>query len=165
MLQVPEKLLEKYRLLLRQNAVPANSQNSYIKWLRFYLDFCRKYRHAYADRGSLTLFIKKLQDKNQSPHQQAQARKAIEIYYSGLASRQQPLLKPGDHVKDTVEPYRAGENASPWDSALELLGNEIKLRHYSAKTFNSYTLWAKNSGYIQNKNSRTHYHLKMSKSF
>ena len=38
--------------------------------------------------------------------------------------------------------YKAGKNASPWDKAMESLGNEIKLRHYSPKTLKSYSLWA-----------------------
>ena len=48
MLQIPEKLLAKYRLFLEQNGVPANSRTVFIKWLRYYLDFCKKYRHAYG---------------------------------------------------------------------------------------------------------------------
>ncbi len=142
MLKVPEKLLAKYRFLLEQNTVPLNLQSTYIKWLRYYLDFCKKYHHAYGDRGSLALFLKKLQDKKQRRDQQEQARRAVGIYYSGLASSP-PLVNPADHVKETIQPYCTGSDASAWGKALESLGNEIKLRHYSPKTFNSYTLWAK----------------------
>jgi len=37
------------------------------KWLRYYLDFCRKYGHGYLEEQSLALFAEKLLDKGQCP--------------------------------------------------------------------------------------------------
>jgi integron integrase len=142
MLQIPEKLLEKYRYLLKQDAVPANSHASYIKWLRYYLDFCKKYRHAYEKNASLVLFLKKLNEKRQNPKQQEEARKAVELYHSGLKGT--PLLvTPEDHVKEAMVTYHIDDKATPWDKAMASLNNEIKLRHYSPKTLKAYSLWAK----------------------
>jgi len=146
MLQVPTKLLEKYQVLLRQNNIPVTVHTGYIKWLRYYLDFCKKYRQAYADSASLHSFLNKLKEKNQTLAQQGQAAEAVKLYYSGLTSRP-PLVTPGDHVKELYVPYNAGNPSSSWDKAMTSLCNEIKLRHYSPKTLKSYSLWAEKLRY------------------
>lgn len=56
-------------------------RNYYKKWLRFYLDFCRKYNHPTATEESLRQFIKKLQEKNQTPEQRKQVSDAISLYF------------------------------------------------------------------------------------
>jgi hypothetical protein len=49
--------------------------------LRFYWDFCHKYRHDPLHSDSLPLFLKKLQDKHQSEPQRKQAQQAISLFY------------------------------------------------------------------------------------
>jgi len=51
-----------------------------MKWLRFYLDFCLKYKCNQLDKKSLSHFLNKLQEKNQTEQQQEQASDAISIY-------------------------------------------------------------------------------------
>lgn len=52
----------------------------YVKWLRYYLDFCGKYRHEALDRESLQTFLHKLASKNQSAEQQDQAARSVSLY-------------------------------------------------------------------------------------
>ena len=62
MIKVPAALQKKYHMLLMNSEI---SQDQYIhckKWLRFYLDFCKKYAHSYTDKKSL-LFFRKIEDK------------------------------------------------------------------------------------------------------
>lgn len=125
MLQLPEKLLKKYQVLLDQNNVPAKTHGVYIKWLRYYLDFCKKYKHSYAGRPSLFLFINKLRDKGQTHQQQIQAGKAVEIYYSGLTT-QTSFVKPQENVKEPFQKYQPCKTTSPWNEALKAFGNEIR---------------------------------------
>lgn len=120
MLQLPEKLLKKYQVLLDQNNVPAKTHGVYIKWLRYYLGFCKKYKHSYAGRPSLFLFINKLRDKGQTHQQQIQASKAVEIYYSGLTT-QTSFVKPQENVKEPFQKYQPCKTTSPWDEALKTL--------------------------------------------
>ena len=47
-----------------------NNQAAYQKWLRYYLDFCRKYNFPQTQCGSLTHFLVKLQEKKQTKTQQ-----------------------------------------------------------------------------------------------
>lgn len=44
-----------------------------------YLDFCDKYTHLPRDRDSLSLFMRKLQEKNQPVSQQEQAALAVQL--------------------------------------------------------------------------------------
>jgi len=81
MLDIPADLKKDYARLLHQRKVPAYSHNHYMKWLRFYLDFCHKYQHAPRQRASLPLFIRKLHDKGQAVRQQKQAGHAINLLY------------------------------------------------------------------------------------
>jgi hypothetical protein len=50
-------------------------RNYYKKWLRYYLDFCQKYKQPISTKESLQQFIKKLQEKNQTPERQKQAQR------------------------------------------------------------------------------------------
>ena len=82
MLDIPAQLKNDYILFLTQCNIPPHSHNYYIKWLRFYLDFCNKYHHTPTLRSSLPLFIRKLHEKNQTSRQQKQASHAINLYYA-----------------------------------------------------------------------------------
>lgn len=44
MLVLPLDLIQKFQALLTQAGVPINQRSYYHKWLRYYLDFCHKYR-------------------------------------------------------------------------------------------------------------------------
>ncbi|MCH8528331.1 MAG: hypothetical protein LAT79_14455 [Kiritimatiellae bacterium] len=50
-----------------------------LKWLRFYWDFCAKYRHPPQEEDSLMPFLQKLASKGQSPEQQAAATEAVRL--------------------------------------------------------------------------------------
>ncbi len=72
MLAIPSALQSKFEEHLRNKAIPDNLHGMYQKWLRYYLDFCRKYHLPPKHEKSLPPFIKKLQDKQQSQAQQEQ---------------------------------------------------------------------------------------------
>jgi integron integrase len=84
MLVIPVELQSRYEDFLRRKAIPKNEQGAYQKWLRYYLDYCRKYRTPPKYKNSLPLFIQKLVDKQQSKSQRTQAAKAVTLYYDLL---------------------------------------------------------------------------------
>ena len=43
MLNIPFALQTQFETSLRNTAIPKHEQAAYIKWLRYYLDFCQKY--------------------------------------------------------------------------------------------------------------------------
>lgn len=69
---VPARLIGK--------TLPPTVRLLYTKWLRFYWDFCHKYRHDSLHPRSLPLFLRKLQDKHQSEQQQKQAQHAVSLF-------------------------------------------------------------------------------------
>ncbi len=141
MLNLPDQLVKKYNSLLIKNKIPLHAHGIYNKWLRYYLDFCKKYRHAYPNPESLELFISKLNQKKQTASQQSQARHAVGIYYAGMTQRS-ALNTPREHGQEKKSPYSAAKSPSPWATAMDSLQNEIKVRHYSPKTLKAYSLWA-----------------------
>ena len=81
MIQVPLKLQKIFESWLVKKSI---AQKYYVhdgRWLRFYLDFCKKYDRPYAHDGSLDDFLEKLREKRQKPFQIRQAEEAVRIYY------------------------------------------------------------------------------------
>jgi len=106
MLAIPSALQSKFKDQLQLRAIPNNLHGYYQKWLRYYLDFCLKHCWPPRQEGSLAPFLRKLQDKQQSERQRAQAATAIFVYYDilretgllGVPHRLQtvgPLVRPG----------------------------------------------------------------------
>jgi hypothetical protein len=63
MIQVEPILLKNYCAILNKNRMPENEQHAFIKWLRYYLDFCHKYGFDKTGTKSLTQFIEKLRSR------------------------------------------------------------------------------------------------------
>ncbi len=150
MIKVPEALQKKYNRLLMNSEIAPDQYNYYKKWLRYYLDFCRKYTHSYTDSKSLLFFLKKLKAKQQTLSQQLQAKKAVELYYSGIKksdnSKESTVLLHG--VCENIKKFDPETKNDPWYMALEAIKNEIELRHYSKKTLKAYSLWAEKLRYF-----------------
>lgn len=75
-------LLSAYLEVLSKASVPQAAVVDYQKWLRYYLDFCMKYRHPPRDPDSLDPFLQKLASKNQSAEAQEQAARSVSTYYA-----------------------------------------------------------------------------------
>ncbi len=94
---VPSSINTKFKSLLHKKRVPAKDLANYLKWLRYYLDFCHKYGFDQFKPQSLPHFIKKLNEKRQPQAQQKQAREAIRIYYNLIQS------EPDNSVEVQIE--------------------------------------------------------------
>ena len=171
MKNIPAHDHAEFRAALDAKRIPANQQHHFLRWLRFYLDFCAKYGYEPYDSRSLPHFIKKLQSKNQGPFQQQQATEVVHIFleissaenasskedlhsnFSGgqvAESKIEPnnpsAVQAADQIPDSGSAQVTGPASSPvedpWEAAILSLTNEIKVRHYSKKTLKSYTNWA-----------------------
>jgi len=134
------------------------------------LDYCHKYRFYYLNSDSLPNFLNKLKEKKQTGIQQKQAHESVHLFYE-LAS-QQPGIKEvlglisqqSDGIKDNLKPelytddslqkesfrdytkisaINKGEINYKWQKIYDELKDEIKVRHYSPKTFKSYAIWTR----------------------
>lgn len=80
--EIPGVIAERFRVFLEheKGVVGADFLRS-RKWLRFYLDFCHKYKKPRFSGDSLVAFGEKLVTKGQDEQQRQQARQAIANYY------------------------------------------------------------------------------------
>jgi hypothetical protein len=60
---IPAEIENLYDVALNRHGLLATGHNYYIKWLRYYLDFCAKYHHEESSRESLSLFIEKIKTR------------------------------------------------------------------------------------------------------
>ncbi len=194
MLPIPPELETQFEEHLVKSLIPKGLHGVYKKWLRYYLDFCRKYHFPPAQRQILPRFIDKLKGRKQSPSQRQQAASSIELYYGILPakdpSKPGPLIQP--HALQGSDACRSGEHlairepsarvlqygkgttpASPpvpiagpamnltkaaplpekgraqngtgasWKPEYARLVDEIKVRHYSSKTLQTYRGWVR----------------------
>ena len=64
MLPIPPQLQAEFENRLRRRSVPKENHGLYRKWLRYYLDFCEKYKLPARQKESLPGFLRKLQEKS-----------------------------------------------------------------------------------------------------
>lgn len=135
-----------YEAVLTKRTVPPQLRAYYLKWLRYYLDFCSKYPHEPNDRTSFKPFDQKMKDKHQTQQLRMQAFNAVSIYYE---------IQEKDRVRNgyaTLKKNKAQlsrrKNATKltnadWAAVFDGLESEIKIRHYSPKTLSAYRGWVK----------------------
>lgn len=142
MKEIPAEIRVLYDALLVQKKIPERSRFYYTKWLRYYLDFCFKYGFNQSNKESLAYFIKKLKEKNQTDQQQKQALHAISIYFDlEFADKDKNIaLKTKKRILSSKKGELKSTNAD-WRTVYAALDAEIKMRHYSPKTFQSYRGW------------------------
>jgi len=178
MRKIPSALNAQFEALLVKNKIPQRFHSHYLKWLRYYLDFCQRYRFSESNSQSLPNFIRKLKENRQTDAQQKQANNAIDIYYELIRSKpsnntsELPKHPPKpEGVSEAQNSYRAAplqsklqidtskrdssqnkaaqtEIKGNWQAAYKQLSNEIKVRHYSPKTLKSYSIWVRKLQYF-----------------
>ncbi len=79
-MQIPSNLLTDFDSMLTKKSILEKYRMHYRKWLRFYLDFCRKYDRSTATAESLVHFLQKLREKRQQTCQLRQAEDAVRIF-------------------------------------------------------------------------------------
>jgi hypothetical protein len=67
--------------LLAGKSFPDDARAYYLKWLRFYWDFCNKYQYDPYSSESLSRFCINLVENRQSEQQQKQAGRSITLFY------------------------------------------------------------------------------------
>lgn len=114
MLPIPPELQARFEERLAKRLIPNGMHGVNKKWLRYYLDFCQKYRFPPTHKESLPRFIHKLQEKKQTNAQQQQATSAIRLYHETLGakspSKHEPLSQPPG--PERYPPLGDGENFS-----------------------------------------------------
>jgi len=81
MIQLPQQLFRQFTTFIAHKGVLPREQQYYVKWVRFYLDFCHKYNFRQKESKSLSAFVEKLREKKQSEKQRKQAHHAVTLYF------------------------------------------------------------------------------------
>lgn len=145
--------------------LPEKLHVPYKKCLRYYLDFCHKYRYPGDDKNSIPHFIEKLKQKGQSERQCQQAQQAVSLFLSmrdktvrdlKTSNAKSPSSTQMHHAyhadtKNSVvkeSTHNSGHNptiaSDAWKQIDANLEKEIKLRHYSPRTLDAYAYWMRN---------------------
>ena len=135
MKQIPLNIKVLYDAHLKNKEISKSAHFHYQKWLRYYLDFCDKYRLNQSKKENVVHFIKKLKDKKQTAQQQKQAYHAIWLFYElvgPINSDKVDSLNNKDEKFATKKDSLKLTNAN-WAPVYDGLISEIKLRHYSPK--------------------------------
>lgn len=154
---IPKELMTQFDSLLKAIEIPKDKHGHYKKWLRYYLDFCQKYRFAEDKIESLPKFLNKLKEKAQTIEQQNQASHSVSLFYKLPESNSKKPLKhtseperlhfetsrKSNEEGDTLSQEKTQSACEKWQVAHEQFTNEIKLRHYSPKTLKTYAGWIK----------------------
>ena len=166
MLPLPPDLIKRYTAFIEQRGVLSWQHRYYLKWLRYYLDFCHKYKHGVTRRDSLAGFMDKLQDKRQPPDLRKQACHAITLYYemesrrhkgsryrfpqnpSAASVRRSPLEDGTPRTVVTAEPGKLRKAAfknkgADWRGVFTDLESAVRMRNYSPKTLKAYAGWTR----------------------
>ena len=167
MIQLPPHLCSQYRSFCADNGVNDNEFTDHLKWVRYFLDFCEKYRITGDDADRTGLFLDKLRQKGQSEEKRQQAKIAVSRYFNmirgGLCRQSSIQAVPTESHPDlrtelpahtqsivsatesfyNVAGYQEKSDSPEWDEVLGKLADEIKVRHYSRKTLKTYALWSR----------------------
>jgi integron integrase len=100
MLPILPALQAQFEEHLKKKSIPVGLHGLHKKWLRYYLDFCRKYDCPAGQTESLPRYIQKLREKKQTTMQQEQAARAVTLYYEILKANSPsdsgPLVQAAD---------------------------------------------------------------------
>jgi hypothetical protein len=110
MKDIPSDILTQFRDTLKKRLIPVGLHSYYLKWLRYYLDYCSKYHLPETSSKSLQQFLQKLLEKKQTEEQRGQAGHAVLLYLD---------LEQGSKEPDSIAPASADRMVEQ-DSASSL---------------------------------------------
>ncbi|MBV5340517.1 MAG: integron integrase [Deltaproteobacteria bacterium] len=106
MILISKTLYAQYINCLKKNNVAADQCQVYVKWLRYFLDFCDKHVITPDKSERIRFFTEKLREKRQSDNQCQQAAHAISLYFE-----MQGMERPPENSFDEPnrEPHQIAE--------------------------------------------------------
>jgi len=135
MLEIPPAVKREFLIALERNSVPSTHKPHYLKWLRYYLDYCDQNDLVRCCVDSQSAYVSYLSERGGSLFQQDQAARAISLYFDITRKPDKPGSNPSS---ETFE--------SAWEDVLERLKRRIETMQYSKKTLRTYSLWLKKFG-------------------
>lgn len=78
---VPDSIQKPYVDFVKKSGADADKITVYIKWLKFYLHFCRTFSYQASSEENLTLFLNRLKPEYQTAQHRLVAKKSIHLFY------------------------------------------------------------------------------------
>lgn len=113
MLSIPNDTASRFDAVLQQREVPEAIRVYYRKWLRYFLDYCRKYSPPGAQSEQVRLFIEKLRSKKQTPQQCAQAAHAVSLFLDAQSRKKSPVAVIGAAVPSPPARFLTARESTP----------------------------------------------------
>lgn len=177
MIQPPAQIVSDYQSHLFKRRVIEADFDDYLKWFRYFYDFCEKHHVNGDESHRVRSFLDKLQEKRQSEGQRRRAYNAVMLYFEMLKLEQTPMetvtlsLTPETNDIEVIQTaatqqpvnmvrrsfysevgYPEKSDSPEWDMVLAAMAAEIKVRHYSRKTLKTYANWSRKfQRYLKNK--------------
>jgi len=171
MVSVPSRVMSNYLATIKAREIPQTQTTYYLKWLRYFYDFCANHPGVNNKTELVTKFQEKLRCRNQSVLQCRQAAHAVALFFEmGTAPMhlENAVVEVSCQPKDEIGPtpsyaratapygsyrtqpslycpagYEKKSDSHEWDELLAKLADEIKVRHYSRKTLKTYAQWSR----------------------
>ncbi|MFZ2961196.1 MAG: site-specific integrase, partial [Candidatus Ozemobacteraceae bacterium] len=107
-----------------------------MKWLGYYLDFCKKYQFPHAERISLDEFLEKLREKNQTPAQQEQATLAISFFFELISQKKINQEAKADlaMAKTAISGEKSGAESANFPESKDTPRNDTPPMTFSGDT-------------------------------
>jgi integron integrase len=143
MVSLPADLCNIYPTWLNKHRAPASARGECQKWLRFYWDFCSKYKQDPTASSSLKPFLAKLEAKGQGAARCQRAAWAVNVYLAEVAPTSVPPAPLRTVTSPVPGPPGRGDTADgeSWQHLFEELSNSIQRKQYSSKTLATYRHW------------------------
>jgi len=136
MLRVAEEIVRCFDAAMTAAEVDRRERGYYVKWFRYYLDFCAKYRLPSEQDGSLGPFIEKLASENQSAAQRQQATQAVRLYLDMRQSQCRTADKAGSAAGQRPAAHGRGPETPAQQGAPAVRHFRLgRLRHAFAAAF------------------------------
>ena len=79
MIQLAPETVRAFEARMARHEIPPGERSAWLRWIRYYLDFCQKYRLPPKSEESIPPFLAKLAQKRQGESQREQAARAIHL--------------------------------------------------------------------------------------
>jgi hypothetical protein len=114
-LRIPRELLRSYNEILGRKTVEQNRRPHYLRWLRFYLDFCAKYRCSPRSGSSIPRLVAKLEQKNQEEWKRKQTEAALGLCLELVGAEGSEHDEPIRHNDEETREPRAARRGTECD--------------------------------------------------
>jgi len=84
MKDIPSDILEQFRNMLKKRLIPVGLHSYYLKWLRYYLDYCSKYYLPETSSRRLQQFLQKSLEKKQTEQNRKRGKEPAGFLNKGM---------------------------------------------------------------------------------